>query len=71
MIIDFQTAVPAHTVNPITLIGTSVKDILGAGVSVVSSVINAVFGIIGASSETNPKPSYGPPQTGNYGHTSG
>ncbi|XP_063986664.1 uncharacterized protein LOC135167416 [Diachasmimorpha longicaudata] len=63
------TAVPASSVNPLALLGNSVKDILGAGIQVVTSLINAVFGIIGASSADPPAPTYGAPS--GYGHASG
>ncbi|XP_074100109.1 uncharacterized protein LOC141528117 isoform X2 [Cotesia typhae] len=65
--------VPANTVNPLSLIGNTVKELLGSGISLVSTVINAVFGIVGASSSSSdspPAPSYGPP-TGHYGQASG
>ncbi|KAH0563980.1 hypothetical protein KQX54_008467 [Cotesia glomerata] len=65
--------VPANTVNPLSLIGNTVKELLGGGISLVSTVINAVFGIVGASSASSdspPAPSYGPP-TGHYTQASG
>ncbi|XP_011315405.1 uncharacterized protein [Fopius arisanus] len=62
-------AVSAASVNPLALLGNSVKDILGAGIQVVSSLINAVFGILGASSSEEPAPTYGAPS--GYGHASG
>ncbi|KAK0092042.1 hypothetical protein PV326_002325 [Microctonus aethiopoides] len=60
------TPVPANSVNPFSLITMSVKDILGAGIQVVSTLVNAIFGIIGASSMEQPKPSYGPPSSAPY-----
>ncbi|XP_043285778.1 uncharacterized protein [Venturia canescens] len=59
-------AVPASSANPIAVIGGAIKDVLGAGIQVVSSVINAAFGIIGGSSGggDDPKPVYGPPAQG-------
>ncbi|XP_015124743.1 mucin-19 [Diachasma alloeum] len=62
-------SVPASSVNPLALLGSSVKDILGAGIQVVSSLINAVFGILGASSAEPPAPTYGAPS--GYGQASG
>lgn len=62
----FQNAVAANSVNPIAVIGSAVKDVLSAGIQVVSSVINAVFGIIGGSSGggEDSHPVYGPPAQG-------
>ncbi|XP_044014345.1 uncharacterized protein LOC122856661 [Aphidius gifuensis] len=45
-------AVPAHTVNPLALIGDTIKDVLGAGGQIVTAFINAIVGIFGGSSQS-------------------
>ncbi|KAG7198388.1 hypothetical protein KM043_005779 [Ampulex compressa] len=52
--------IPASGINPLTLISSSIKDILSAGLKVASSLITALAGILGASSQPSPQP-YGPP----------
>ncbi|XP_078049205.1 uncharacterized protein LOC144476323 [Augochlora pura] len=54
--------------NPIALLGSSVNDILTAILKIVASLINAIMGVLGASSAGSsdspspaPPPSYGPP----------
>ena len=63
--IFFQATVPAHSVNPLELIVSTIKDILGASGSLVSTLIDAVSKVLGASSagssSSDDPPSYGPP----------
>ncbi|XP_017798442.1 PREDICTED: uncharacterized protein LOC108579389 [Habropoda laboriosa] len=55
---------PPTNPNPLLMLGSSIKDILNAVVKVVSSLVNAITSILGASSNSSnepQRPSYGPP----------
>ncbi|XP_076224451.1 uncharacterized protein LOC143174602 [Nomia melanderi] len=57
--------------DPLALLGSSIKDIINAVLKIVTSLVNALMGILGASSGSSeetpsPSPTYGPPRP-NYG----
>ncbi|CAK9825908.1 hypothetical protein ANTRET_LOCUS3840 [Anthophora retusa] len=55
---------PSTNPNPLLMLGSSIKDILNAIVKVVSSLVNAITSILGASSNSSnepQRPPYGPP----------
>lgn len=51
--------------NPANLLGTSIKGIINGALQLVGSLLKAVTGILGASSQ-EPTPSYGPPTSYGY-----
>ncbi|XP_076235865.1 uncharacterized protein LOC143180190 [Calliopsis andreniformis] len=62
----FQPGPPSSNVNPLDLLGSSIKDILNAIVKVVATLVSAIAGLLGASSggsSESPPPAYGPPST--------